>query len=85
MRCHLKGSAQAKNKTMACALGSILLQGCEKQGKSSEEFDFWSGCLSGLCSSLNLGLMFIRALSSTRFSLSLCESNRKAMNRNWSN
>ena len=38
-RCHLKGSAQAKNRTMACALGPILLQGCEKQEKSCEEFD----------------------------------------------
>ena len=37
--CHLKGSAQAKNRTMAGALGPIHLQGCEKQGKSSEEFD----------------------------------------------
>ena len=39
MRCHLKGSAQAKNRTMAGTLGTIHLQGCEKQGKSSEEFD----------------------------------------------
>ena len=40
MRCHLKGSAQAKNRTMADALGPVHLQGCEKQGKSCEEFDF---------------------------------------------
>ena len=37
-RCHLKGSAQAKNRTMAGALGPIHLEGCEKQGKSSKEF-----------------------------------------------
>ena len=30
---------QAKNRTMAGAFGSIHYQGCEKQGKSSEEFD----------------------------------------------
>ena len=30
---------QAKNRTMAGALGPIHLQGCEKQGKSSKEFD----------------------------------------------
>ena len=30
---------QAKNRTIACALGPIHLQGCEKQGKSSKEFD----------------------------------------------
>ena len=28
---------QAKNRTLAGALGPIHLQGCEKQGKSSEE------------------------------------------------
>ena len=27
------------NRTMAGALGPIHLQGCEKQGKSSKEFD----------------------------------------------
>ena len=32
-------SAQAKNRTMAGALGIIHLQGCEKKGKSSREFD----------------------------------------------
>ena len=31
----MKGSVQAKNRTMAGALGTIHLQGCEKQGKSS--------------------------------------------------
>ena len=30
---------QAKNRTMASALGLIYLQGCEKQEKRSEEFD----------------------------------------------
>ena len=30
---------QAKNRTMAGALGPIYLHECEKQGKSSEEFD----------------------------------------------
>ena len=30
---------QVKNRTIAGALGPIHLQGCEKQGKSSEEFD----------------------------------------------
>ena len=35
--------------------------------------------------SLILEWVFIRALSSTRFSLSLCKSNGKAMNRNWGN
>ena len=30
---------QAKNRTVAGALGPIHLQGCEKQGKSREEFD----------------------------------------------
>ena len=35
----MNGSAQAKNRTMASALGPVHLQGCEKQGKSCEEFD----------------------------------------------
>ena len=30
---------QAKNRTLAGALGPIHLQGCEKQAKSSEEFN----------------------------------------------
>ena len=34
-----EGQCEAKNITMAGAPGPIHLQGCEKQGKSSEEFD----------------------------------------------
>ena len=30
---------QAKNRTMAGALGPVHLQGCETQGKICEEFD----------------------------------------------
>ena len=34
-----EGQCHAKYRTMAGVLGPVHLQGCEKQEKSSEEFD----------------------------------------------